>query len=95
MTGSIRPSPAFNAVKDLNIEITKRKISQNQTCCPIHAGCQVPESTDIQLRLDNRRKQYPKPHETSHAASCSVESDDLVITLGPHSAAALVLGVLL
>ena len=27
-----------------------------------------------------------------HAASCSGESDDLVITLGPHSAAALVLG---
>ena len=31
----------------------------------------------------------------SHAASCSGESDDLVITLGPHSAAALALGDLL
>ena len=75
--------------------ITKGKYHRFHTCCPIHAGCQDPESTDIQLRIDNRRKQYSKPHETSHAASCSGQGDDLVITLGPHWAAALVLGDLL
>ena len=107
MTGSFWPSPdqdrrkgqSFELhlliVKDLKLNVTKGRYHSFHTCCPIHAGCQDPESTDIQLRFDNRRKQYSISHETSHAASCSGQSDDLVITLGPHSAAALVLGDLL
>ena len=36
-------------------EIGSFKISQNCTCWPIHAGCQGPESYDIQLRVQSYR----------------------------------------
>ena len=41
---------------------------------------QVPESTDIQLRMDNNHKQYFNSHEMSLAASDSDLGDNLVIT---------------
>ena len=70
----------FNALKDLKLNVTLGNYHRCCTCVAIHAGCQGPESTDIQLRLDNYHKQYSGSHEMSHAASGSGQSDDLVIT---------------